>query len=277
MRVLPSIACLGAIGFVAWLFASPGGAEPTRLTFLAVGQGDCAVFQHAGNTILIDAGPNTNEFDAGEKIVAPKLRQMGIDKIDLILLSHPDSDHTGGLGALLRKFPVGKIGISAGFARHEGMLAQLRAYNAMERVLWLTPSQSATLGEFRVEIACPPVRSGDKDNDGSEFVRISGAGLSAVFTGDAGVETETFMAARGDWSSQILKLGHHGSRTSTSDLWLDEVKPRWAIVSCGRNNSYGHPNGDVLARVQAHGARIARTDQEGDITFTLGPDGWVRE
>lgn len=250
--------------------------QGTRLTFLSVGQGDCAVFQTAGHTILIDAGPNTNGYDAGKYIVVPKLRSLGVNRIDLVLLSHPDSDHTGGLGALLGAFPVDKIGISSAFSRHEGMLNQIRALGCSNKVSWLRPSQSVSAGEFNIEVACPPWNPEMKDNDGSEFVKIVGEGCSAVFTGDASEDAETTMEPGADWSAQIMKVGHHGSRTSTSDSWLDEVHPKWAVVSCGRNNSYGHPNGETLRRIEAHHVPVARTDTEGDITFVPSASGFRR-
>jgi|GEM_PF-6423179 len=127
------------------------GASSTRLTFLAVGQGDCAVFQHAGATVLIDAGPLTDTFDAGERIVAPELGRLGVETIDLVLLSHPDSDHVGGLPALARRFPIGRVVIPAVFREHAEMGRVLKeAGIAMDRVSWLrwTASRGSTAALF---------------------------------------------------------------------------------------------------------------------------------
>lgn len=251
--------------------------EPTRLTFISVGQGDCAVFQAGGHTVLIDTGPKSEYSDAGKRIVLPDLRKMGIDSIDLILISHPDMDHIGGLGALLKGMRVGKVAISSSFAHYEPMLSRLHDAGCLPgETMWLGPDQRAQIGDFSVEIACPDWREGEPDNDGSEFVKISGDGASAVFSGDASSLEETKMMPGHDWSAQILKLGHHGSRTASGEGWLEAVHPQWAIVSCGRNNMYGHPHQVVLDRVQRLGIKVARTDREGDITFELGPRGWVR-
>ena len=147
----------------------------------------------------------------------------------------------------------------------------------MDKVIWLRPSQLTEIGKFSISVHCPEWNANLKDNDGSEFVKIAGAGCSAVFSGDASVDAEGEMEGKDDWTAQVLKLGHHGSRTSTSESWLRAVNPTWAIVSCGRNNTYGHPNSDVLQRVLKRGIKITRTDQEGDVTFVPGPDGFQRE
>lgn len=252
--------------------------EPTRLTFLSVGQGDCAVFQTAGHTMLIDVGPKTQWSDAGKKIVLPDLRRMGVDSIDLIFLSHPDTDHIGGLGALLNGLPVGRVCMSSAFAHYEPLLAHLRSAGCTaSETIWLGPGQRAQIGDFWVEIDCPPWHDGEPDNDGSEFVKISGDGATAVFSGDASAGAEARMMPGHDWSAQILKLGHHGSKSASSEGWLEAVHPQWAVVSCGRDNTYGHPHKVVLDRVQHLGIKLARTDRDGDVTFELGPHGWVRD
>jgi competence protein ComEC len=257
--------------------ATIGPSQDTRLTFLSVGQGDCAVFQTQGRTILIDVGPKTRYGDAGKRIVVPSLRRLGVDAVDLVLLSHPDADHTGGLSALLSSIRVGSVAIPAGFREDQTMLDELREAGCPDsKVLWLDPEQQAEVGDFRVSVECPTWHEGDPDNDGSDFVKISNGKASVVFTGDASSRTEQMMLPLEDWSAQILKLGHHGSHTATGDAWLDEVKPVWAVVSCGRSNPYGHPHRDVLERLERRGTKIARTDREGDITFTVGPNGWTR-
>ncbi len=264
-------AIVGTVG--AW----PDWNEPTRLTFLSVGQGDCAVFQTSGHTLLIDVGPKTPTSDAGKKIVLPDLRNMGIDSIDLILLSHPDVDHIGGLGALIHGMPVGRVAVSSQFEHFSPMIDRLREAGCpISQTIWLGADQRVRVGDFTVEVGCPPWHEPEPDNDGSEFVKIAGEGASAVFTGDASSLAEARMQPGHDWSAQILKLGHHGSHTASSEAFLESVHPHWAIISCGRGNPYGHPHKVVLDRVQRLGIRIARTDLEGDVTFELGPYGWTR-
>jgi competence protein ComEC len=273
LKVVALLALASLVGALAALLPQ----EPTRLTFLSVGQGDCAVFQTSGHTVLIDVGPASKLSDGGKKIVVPDLRRMGIDSIDLILLSHPDMDHIGGLGAVLKSLHVGKIGLPMTFRDYQPLLQHLReaGCNGTE-VVWLGPSQKVQVGDFTIEVDCPPWREGEPDNDGSEFVKLSGDKASAVFTGDADATTEAKMTLGHNWSAQVLKLGHHGSRTASSEAWLETVHPQWAIVSCGRNNTYGHPHPSVLNRVQQRGIKVARTDREGDIEFDLGTNGWQR-
>jgi competence protein ComEC len=270
----PLVAGSVLVGAIA---AAPEWSQPTRLTFLAVGQGDCAVFQTGGHTILIDDGPKEFGVDAGRRVVLPELRKMGVDTVDLILLSHPDLDHIGGLDAVLGSIPVGRVCISSCFQKDQELLDHLAEYKCRpEKVAWLGPGQQAKVGDFTLEIDCPPWHKGEPDNDGCEFVRLSGDGASAVFTGDASAVVESAMIAGHDWSAQILKLGHHGSKTASGDAWLNAVHPGWGIVSCGRDNNYGHPHREVLERVTRHGIRIARTDKDGTITFGLGTGGWIR-
>jgi competence protein ComEC len=273
-RFVPVVAASVMVGALA---AWPEWNQPTRLSFLAVGQGDCAVFQTGGHTILIDVGPNEFGVDAGQRVVVPELRRLGVDAVDLVLLSHPDIDHIGGLAAILRSLPVGRVCLSSCFANDQELLDHLSEFRCRpDRIAWLGQGQKAKVGDFTLQIDCPRWFEGEGDNDGSEFVKLEGHGASAVFSGDAGATVERAMMAGRNWSAQILKLGHHGSRTASSDRWLDAVHPEWAIVSCGRNNNYGHPHKEVLDRVAKHHIRLARTDKEGTITFELGRDGWER-
>jgi len=269
-RFVGAAAACAGVGI--WL----GLREPTtRLTFLSVGQGDCAVLQHDGRTILVDAGPTSGSFDAGARVVLPKLRSMGVERVDLLLLTHPDSDHLGGAGAVLRAFPGARIAIPGTFREHP----QLKAYLAQwklrpESVVWLGARTEGRVGAFTLSVVCPP--PGQADNDGSAMVRITAGDAGAVLTGDAPSDVERKAAAEGDWSAQVVNAGHHGSRSSTSAAWLREVRPEWVVVSCGRDNRYGHPSPEVLERVARAGAKLARTDREGDVAFELSGGRWLR-
>ena len=264
-RALAGAGACVAVGFL-WGWAEWPG--PTRLTFLAVGQGDCTVFQHEGTTVLVDAGPRAYGVDAGQRIVVPKLAAMGVKNVDLLFLTHPDEDHVGGVGAILRAFPSAKVAISAEFRDHEGLATRLREWKLdPERVLWLGSRHRMAVGKFLFEIANPDVTPSTEDNDGSTFLRISSGRASAVLSGDASQSVEIEMAAEGDWGAQVLKAGHHGSATSSGHAWLIEVSPKYAVVSCGRDNVYGHPAKSVVHRLKSKGITTLRTDQEGDLVF----------
>jgi competence protein ComEC len=253
-----------------------GGSQETRLTFLAVGQGDCAVFQTEGTAMLIDTGPRTDSTDAGQRIVLPRLQRMGIGRIALIVLTHPDSDHVGGLRAVLARHREARVAVSAAFRQHEGLLSTLKEAGVPpSNVLWLGPETRARLGAFTIQLSCPRWREGMGDNDGSVFVRLSNGAASATLTGDASSDTETTEAPGHDWSAQVLKAGHHGSVTATSQSWLEAVRPKVVVISCGRNNRYGHPHPAVLDRLSKRGVQILRTDTQGDQTFEATPSGFT--
>jgi beta-lactamase superfamily II metal-dependent hydrolase len=248
-----------------WWLAGPV-VDQTRITFLSVGQGDCAVIQHKGRTILVDAAPTVA---SAKWDVLPKLRELGVVDVDLILLTHPDTDHIGGVPVLARAFPKAKFAISEEFRDHSAWQAELKEWRlSQSRLSYLPRRMSGLIGDLKIDIYCPEVWSEEQDNDGSIFLKISTGSASAVLSGDATAESEAVAAANGDWSAQIMKAGHHGSKTSTSFGWLNEVKPKHVVVSCGKDNRYGHPHASVLERVSSAKAEIERTDQ-GDVSFVI--------
>ena len=267
---------IGSVGVGSW-FGFRSGNEAS-LTFLNVGQGDCTVIRAGDATILVDAGPYFRGADAGEKIVLPKLRQMGVNSVNLVILTHPDADHVGGTGAIIRKFPNAKVAISHCYDENAEMLADLRKWGLeSSRVWWLDAAQSVKIGDFQLDIRCPQVPKTAPSNNGSVFVKVSDDHASAVLTGDAPIESENLMLREEDWRAEVMKAGHHGSRTSTGDLWLSTVQPRFVVVSCGLENSYGHPHRAVVDKVIKAGATLCRTDKDGDIQFVFSDGHFVRK
>ena len=272
---LAAVAWVAALGAGA-LFASVHGEPPTRLTFLSVGQGDCTVFQRQGETVLIDAGPKTRDFDGGERIVVPALRRLGVTRVDLVLLSHPDLDHVGGLDAILNHFRVGRIAMPLHFRNRPDMIALFGRHGlGVKDIVWTEGDQAVDLAGFRLYLETPLWDGTGSDNEGSMFVKIAGEGASCVFSGDAAAPTELGMMGRGPgWKAQILHSGHHGSAHAGCLQWLQAVHPRFAVVSVGRNNRYGHPAPEVMERYDSLGVRTLRTDRLGDVTFLLGRNGF---
>lgn len=263
-----------ALGIVPLVLGGAIGTQvphaPTKLTFFSVGQGDCVLLQHAGVNVLYDCGSASETFDAGARIVVPKLRQAGVARVDLLFVSHPDTDHVGGLAGIRRMMPVGRVVAPQSFRRHREMSAWLSYAGIRDsEVIWLPQGSSVSIGEMRIDAAARPWIEGEQDNEGSLCLRIQLGKARAVLTGDAGIESELLLAGRGDWSAQVLKAGHHGSATATGEEWLKEVTPEWVVFSCGRDNAFGHPSRDALDRVKKAGARIARTDLEGDVAFEV--------
>lgn len=260
---------LALVGGVLYGKSGPGG---DRLAVLSVGQGDCAVFQSDGRTALIDVGPLSDRLDAGARFVAPALDRLGVGSVDLVLLSHPDSDHIGGLRSILSRFNVGKIVVPACFRGHP----QLQDLPP-DKVVWLERSARVQFGTATLQLEASSQARPEKDNDGSMFVRIVDGASTAVFSGDAPMDVESAMVGRlPDWRAQVLHAGHHGSRTSTGASWLAAARPRVVAISCGRNNRYGHPHQSALAAIAAAGAQIARTDLEGDLVFEVTQNGFRR-
>jgi len=264
---------LGVFGLVALVVGFVAGrfeGEPTELVFVNVGQGDCAVFRSSGHTILIDDGPVTPTLDAGERYVIPELRSLGVVSLDAILLSHPDSDHVGGTGALLRAFPQARVLMSAQFRDRPEMAKHLSAWGlGVDQVGWLPETCEFKMGAFQVHLDCPPIFPGEETNDGSMFVHLADGAASATFSGDAPKNVERFEETQFDWSAEVVKLGHHGSKTATDPTWLERVHPLIAIVSVGRNNRYGHPNRETLDLLDADRIRTLRTDEDGTLEFRV--------
>jgi competence protein ComEC len=251
--------------------------SPDRVVFLSVGQGDCAVVQSDGRAILIDTGPATGESDAAQRIVLPKLRQLGIDTVDLILLSHPDLDHVGGVPTLLKAFPNVRVVMSAQYRMDPEMRRRLEAWHLdAARIDWLDSESRGQFGLLTWRISCPYLPAGADENDGSMFIRVGRGKEMVDFSGDAPQRVENQEAPIGDWSAMVMKAGHHGSRTASSPFWLGRVHPAWVVISCGKENRYGHPHREALERILGAKAQIARTDQEGDIEFDWQENGLRR-
>lgn len=253
---------------VAWALWGASSSEE-RVTFLSVGQGDCTVYESKGATLLIDTGKKDDYTDAGERIVVPKLMGMDIHRVDVILLTHPDSDHVGGTGAVLRAFPGAKVAISRQFQGFPTFVHWQKQWGLLdEDLLWLPESGDMKLGDWKIHFVCPP-REGDDTNSGSVVTHAVMAEASITASGDAPIEVEERLAGQGIWKADLLKLGHHGSRTSTGPRWLAAVRPRWAIASAGKDNPFGHPSQLVLQRCKQAGVEVLRTDEIGDIQFRV--------
>lgn len=268
MSVRRSVAIVAACAIVVALALSLRANRREEVVFLAVGQGDCALVLSGGRVAMIDAGPAA----AASRLVIPELRRRGVRRIDLLTLSHPDSDHIAGLPDIARTIPIASIAIPGYFRSHPDLVVALRASGIDDRrVQWVEGPAEAKVGRFLVQMDVPDWNPEIPDNDGSLLVRVSTPGLSATFTGDAGFLEEIEMMRKGLWAADVLKLGHHGSRYSSGDSWLDHVHPKLAIVSCGRDNSYGHPAQEVLEKCEKRGIQVMRTDRQG--TIVLHPTG----
>jgi len=292
-RLLLRLAPLVPFGSLLWwaLARRPDpDAGKLRVTAIDVGQGDSTLIQTPeGRTILIDGGGTSDETDAdasdvGVKIVVPFLSYLGINKLDVLVLTHPHGDHVGGLAAVLRAQEVGTIldGTTLPYPspayaqflallRHKGIPCA-RAVRGMAldmgdgvtlRVLNPPPSPA-----FGTAAAYGTGTDDAAINNYSASFLVQYGRTRFVLTGDAETEAEGAMLdAHADLACDVLKAGHHGSRNATGDDWLSRLQPRLAVISCGRHNRFGHPAPSTLARLDARGIQTFRTDQQGAITF----------
>ena len=249
---------------------------PPQISFLQVGQGDCTVLQTDGYVMVVDAAGKTDGFDAGERLAVPELRRLAVDRIDLLVLTHPDADHVGGLAALTFHFRVGAVAVLAHFQGDLAMLGTLRhAGIDPARVHWVRDPVDLSFGVAQVRLTTAPASLVASDNDGSMLTRVRVGDGTAVLTGDASDAVEHWLHGRPGWQTQLLKAGHHGSRSSTSTEWLVQTSPQWVVFSCGRTNRYGHPTAEALQRASKM-AKVLRTDRDGTLTFRLGEGGFHR-
>lgn len=244
-----------------------------------VGQGDAfAIRTPANRWILVDAGPRTLRSDAGRDRVVPYLLKHGARHIEALILTHPDADHIGGAAAVLDAFDVALV-IDPGFAAGKDMFIDLVAAARRSDRRWVAAREGIRLAIDGVDITLLyPFSSLDaaRDaNDNSVVFSLSFGSFTALFLGDAPRSVEEQIVARhgGRLRAEVLKVGHHGSTTSTGEVLLRAARPGLALVSAGRNNRYGHPAPGVLQRLADHEVRVLRTDVHGNITVRAARTG----
>ena len=258
------------------------GRGALHIVAIDVGQGDAiALRTPKGRWFLIDAGPRGfGGSDAGLTRVVPYLHGQGARRLEAVILSHPDEDHAGGLSAVLRNVSTGLVlgpGFSAGQSGH--MLGAEEARRA--KIPWrrTAAGDSWTVDgvDFEVLSPAPPGPStpppSNDPNAWSVVMRVTYGEFSALLTGDADAAIEDRLPDRGPVTA--LKVGHHGSRTSTSETFVRTVSPGYALISVGARNRYGHPDPTVLARLERAGTRVYRTDLHGTVTLLARADGSV--
>ncbi len=236
-------------------------AEELTVHFLDVGQGDCTLITCKGAAMLIDAG------DDGQGTRVQKyLMEQGVRSLDYVVCTHFDADHIGGMDVILYKFDCDRIFMTDGESDTDAYrdLAAVMEDRAYERTLPAAGEQYE-LGDAVFTIV-GPARSHDDDNNNSVALLLTHGENTFLFTGDAGEEEERDIA-KGDLSvlADVYKVGHHGSRTSTSGDLLEKISPAYAVISCGADNAYGHPHQETLDKLREMDVQVFRTDEQGTI------------
>jgi competence protein ComEC len=287
VAILPLVAML-----VLWperAIATPGLLE---ITAVDVGQGD-SIFIVApdGATMLIDAGgpvggvteaaDATSRFDVGEEVVSPYLWSRRFRRIDIFALTHAHSDHMGGMPAILRNFRPRELWVSIDpdSQSYRALLAEARDLGVTVRHFYA--GDHMDWNGTQISILSPEAgytNPGQPVNDDSLVMRMQYGRSSVLLEGDAEAASERAMLASGRVAPvTLLKVGHHGSRTSTTQEFLNAAAPKDAVISVGRGNTFGHPRFEVIDRIAEARTKLYRTDEFGLTTFLLGRDGGIRE
>ena len=207
--------------------------------FVNVGQGDSIIIKNKSYTVMIDTGGNKS-FDMAEETLIPFMNKKKITHLDALILTHADFDHSGAKDSLVENFKVKNV---------------------------LTEKDQFPYSVGDITLNNLNTFDFDEENDNSLVLSMEFIGKKFLFTGDASVKTEEKILEKYDVDCDILKVGHHGSNTSTSEKFLKAASPNEAIISCGAKNSYGHPNQEIIDRLTKYGVKIRRTDEEGTICY----------
>jgi competence protein ComEC len=269
-----------AVVIATYPFAPRLDSQHLEITILDVGQGDSIFVAFPdGKTMLLDGGGLPGSayirsrrpgIDVGEDVVSPFLWTRGLKRLDVVALSHAHQDHLGGLAAILHNFQIGELWVGRDIqsSAYAALLAEAHEHGIP--VVHRQRGDQFDWSGVHTQVLWPDNLAPAKtaENDDSLVLRVESGRETLLLTGDIEQPVERTLIEHGDsLGADFLKIPHHGSRTSTTDPFLDSVHPRFAAISVGENNPFGHPNADVIQRIQTEGARLYRTDRDGAITI----------
>ncbi len=236
--------------------------------FIDVGQGDAELIMTSdGKTVLIDSGTPESRT-----VLTGYLKEQGVKKIDYFVLTHPHADHIGGAAAVLDAFDVVNVIMTDAPTTTSTYKKVLQKIDEKDcGVIFAEAGKEYSLGEAKITILGPVSDYSDDLNNTSIVLRLTYGRTAFMFTGDAEKKAEQDMLTKFPASyfrADVLKLGHHGSSNSTSDGWFFAVSPEYAVISCGRNNDYGHPHREILSLLKKNGTTYFRTDTDGSIVMS---------
>jgi len=287
LLILLAVAALALATYIPSLLSDPAdiatraSSADFQVHFIDVGQGDCTLISANGQHMLIDGGERGSE----ERVVK-YLKDQGVERLEIVIATHPHSDHMGGLAyGILEAFPVGTV-IAPQFSPEN--MPTTRTYEQFLRAVgelkkqgttarFARPGEEYPLGQAMCTILGPLQEDGVNYNNDSVITRVRFGNVSVLLTGDAEKKVESQLVRH--WGAGLqatmLSAGHHGSNTASSDAFLRAVSPQAIAISCGAGNSYGHPHAQTLERCRDMRIRIFRTDTEGTVVFgSDGKDFW---
>jgi competence protein ComEC len=292
-RVLPLtlIQLILALIAIAHPFSAAGAAARLRIDFLDVGQGDAALITMPdGTTLLVDGGGRprfrfeTNEpFDRetrsiGEAVVSEYLWWRGLDRVDYVLATHADADHIDGLNDVVRNFAVNTALVGRTPANDPEFIKFNQSLSSRTNLQTINTGDVIRFGEVEIRVLWP-LPGEDSSNDDSVVLKLQFRQRSILMTGDIEKKAEAaLLAGTPELRVDVVKVPHHGSKTSSTEALVSATKPRWAIISVGRDSMFGHPHAEVVERWRNSGAEVLTTGTSGTVTvITDGRDLWVTE
>lgn len=265
------------IPFNGWsdIFSALGMSQNTvvpegelQVHFINVGNADCILVRQEEHNMLIDAG-ETGDYAT----IADYLNRQGVEKLDLVIATHPHADHIGSMADVIENFPIDRFIMSfMPEGKEPTTITYLSMLEALDKrdvkVDEAVPGETYTLGTAQLQILAP-LEEDEDANAISVVTRLTFGKRAFLFTGDAESPVEGQMIAQGyNLKADVLKVGHHGSRTSSSAAFLRAVAPQYAVVTCGEDNRYNHPHDEAMKRLTAADVEYYRADLYGDIVFT---------
>lgn len=243
-------------------------ATEMSVHFIDVGQGDATLIINGEHAMLIDAGVD----GSGTKLQS-YLKKQGVERLDYLILTHTDADHIGAADVVITKMEIDTV-FMGDFAKDTVTYRDTISALDAKSLSYSIPSAGSvySLGDATFTIVAPN-KAYDNANDFSIGLYLTKGNISFLFTGDAGENAEADMLAAG-WNldADVYHVGHHGSRYSSSQPFLDAVSPTYAVISCGEDNSYGHPHSQTLNALRSMGVKVFRTDEQGTIIATTYGD-----
>lgn len=240
--------------------------EQLKVIFLDVGQGASQlIISPSGKAMLIDAGNNDKE-----QLMVDYMKKYHINKLDIVIGTHPDADHIGGLDKVIDNVEIGKVYLpneQSNTKTFESLLTSIK-----NKGLKVTTAKSGLTLDFDSNVKVDmiaPIKSYEDSNDMSAVVRVTFGKTSFLLTADTETKSEKdILASKVDLKSDVLLVGHHGSKTSTSSDFLKKVNPKYAVIQVGKDNKYGHPTDLILDRLSKQGVKVYRNDMNGTIEVT---------